>query len=193
MTLLQLDRHGWLAPAPLVKRLPSPNFDARPAGAQVSLLVLHNISLPPGKFGASCVEDLFLNRLDYAAHPCLEPLRGLRVSAHFLLRRTGLIVQLVATEARAWHAGVSRFAGRKYCNDFSIGVELEGADRIPYTDAQYEALSRLVPALRARYTLAHVRGHQHIASERKTDPGPAFDWARFASECRFIRRSLPPP
>jgi AmpD protein len=137
------------------------------------------------------VEDLFLNQLDYSAHPWLDRLRGLLVSTHFLLRRTGSIVQFVSTEMRAWHAGVSRFAGREHCNDFSIGVELEGTDQVPYADAQYEALARLVSALRARYTLVNVRGHEHIAPERKTDPGPAFEWARFATECGFLRRSLP--
>ncbi|WP_437701853.1 1,6-anhydro-N-acetylmuramyl-L-alanine amidase AmpD, partial [Achromobacter xylosoxidans] len=185
---LLLDRHGWLAPAPGVSRLPSPNCDARPHGAQVSLLVLHNISLPPGQFGGPEVAGLFLNTLDYGSHPWLERLRGLRVSAHFFIRRDGRIVQFVSTDARAWHAGVSRFAGRERCNDFSIGIELEGTDTLPYTDEQYLALRRLTPVLRARYPLAAAWGHEHIAPGRKTDPGPAFNWTRFGRDSGFARR-----
>ncbi len=142
---LQLDRHGWLKPARDVTRAPSPNCDDRPAGTPISLLVIHNISLPPGEFGGPHVHGLFLNTLDHGAHPWLERLRGLRVSTHFFVRRDGAIVQFVSTERRAWHAGVSRFDGRERCNDFSIGVELEGMDTLPYTDAQYTALSRLAP------------------------------------------------
>ncbi|MFG0227378.1 1,6-anhydro-N-acetylmuramyl-L-alanine amidase AmpD [Achromobacter sp. 413638] len=189
---LQLDRHGWLRPAPGVTLMPSPNRDARPAGAQVSLLVLHNISLPPGRFGGPEVAGLFLNRLDYGSHPWLERLRGLRVSAHFFIRRDGAVIQFVSTEDRAWHAGVSRYAGRERCNDFSIGIELEGTDTLPYADAQYQALRQLAPALRARYPLAAAWGHEHIAPGRKTDPGPAFNWTRFGRENGFARRQLPP-
>ena len=189
---LLLDRHGWLAPAPGVSRLPSTNCDARPRDAQVSLLVLHNISLPPGQFGGPEVAGLFLNTLDYASHPWLERLRGLRVSAHFFIRRDGRIVQFVSPEARAWHAGVSRFAGRERCNDFSLGIELEGTDTLPYTDEQYTALRRLTPALRARYPLAAAWGPEHIAPGRKTDPGPAFNWTRFGRDSGFARRQLPP-
>lgn len=189
---LLLDRHGWLAPAAGVSLLPSPNSDARPADAQVSLLVLHNISLPPGKFGGPEVAGLFLNTLDYRSHPWLERLRGLRVSAHFFIRRNGRIIQFVSTDRRAWHAGVSRFAGRERCNDFSIGIELEGTDTLAYTDDQYAALRRLTRTLRARYPLAAVRGHEHIAPGRKTDPGPAFDWTRFSRDSGFARRHLPP-
>lgn len=189
---LLLDRHGWLAPAPGVTLLPSPNRDARPAGAQVSLLVLHNISLPPGQFGGPEVAGLFLNTLDYSSHPWLERLRGLRVSAHFFIRRDGRIIQFVSTEQRAWHAGVSRFGGRERCNDFSIGIELEGADTLPYADAQYLALRKLTPVLRSRYPLAAARGHEHIAPGRKTDPGPAFNWTRFSRDSGFARRQLPP-
>ncbi|WP_459615826.1 1,6-anhydro-N-acetylmuramyl-L-alanine amidase AmpD [Bordetella sp. 2513F-2] len=192
MQQLHLDRHGWLVPGPAAGLLPSPNVDQRPPGTQVSLLVLHNISLPPGRFEGPCVADLFLNRLDYGAHPWLERLRGLRVSAHFFIRRDGRILQFASTEARAWHAGVSQFEGRERCNDYSIGIELEGADTVPYTDRQYQVLARLARVLRARYPLAHVRGHQHIAPGRKTDPGPAFHWARFGRESGFLRRALPP-
>lgn len=188
---MNLDRHGWLLPAPGVRHCPSPNTDTRPDGEQVSLLVLHNISLPPGEFGGPHVEGLFTNTLDYTAHPWLERLRGLHVSAHFFVRRDGEVVQFVSTEARAWHAGVSHFAGRERCNDFSLGIELEGTDVLPYTDAQYDALESLTAALRARYPLVHAMGHEHIAPGRKTDPGPAFDWQRFGTACGWPRRHLP--
>lgn len=187
-----LDRHGWLKPASDVARAPSPNHDSRPDGCDATLLVMHNISLPPGQFGGTEVVDLFLNRLDYSSHPWLERLRDLRVSAHFFIRRNGLIVQLVPTTKRAWHAGVSIFDGCERCNDFSIGIELEGTDTLPYTDEQYRALQSLVPALRARHPIKAVRGHEHIAPGRKTDPGPAFDWKRFGRENGWFRRQLPP-
>ncbi|WP_144630504.1 1,6-anhydro-N-acetylmuramyl-L-alanine amidase AmpD [Bordetella genomosp. 13] len=189
---LHLDRHGWLIPGPSVVLLPSPNVDRRPAGAQVSLLVLHNISLPPGRFEGPCVADLFLNRLDYSAHPWLERLRGLRVSAHFFIRRDGSVIQFASSDARAWHAGVSRFGGRERCNDFSVGIELEGADTVPYTDDQYTTLAKLTRLLRVRHPIAHVRGHEHVAPGRKTDPGPAFKWAKFGRETGIPRRALPP-
>lgn len=196
MQTFALDRHGWLRPglsrpSPSVQCLPSPNSDARPAGAAVSLLVIHNISLPPNRFEGPCVADLFLNRLDYGSHPWLERLRGLRVSAHFFVRRDGSVLQFVSTEDRAWHAGISSFKGRERCNDFSIGIELEGADAVPYDDRQYDTLSRLAPLLRDRYPLADVRGHEHIAPGRKTDPGPAFDWRRFGHESGYARRAMP--
>lgn len=189
---LQLDQHGWLKPARGVRLSPSPNFDARPQGTQVSLLVIHNISLPPGEFGGPHVDGLFCNHLQYDAHPWLERLRGLRVSAHFFVRRDGSIVQFVPTEARAWHAGVSSFQGRERCNDFSLGIEVEGTDVEPYTDEQYLALGRLARALKARYPLRAAWGHEHIAPGRKTDPGPAFDWYWFGLVCGFPRRALPP-
>jgi AmpD protein len=187
----RLDRHGWLA-NPSVRLAPTPNCDARPAAAQVSLLVLHNISLPPGQFGGPYIEGLFTNRLDYTAHAWFDRLRGLHVSAHFVIRRDGLVVQFASTESRAWHAGVSRYAGRERCNDFSIGIELEGTDELPFTSAQYLALGWLTPALRARYPLAAVRGHEHIAPGRKTDPGPCFNWRRFAVDTNWPLRQLPP-
>lgn len=189
---LQLDRHGWLRPAPAVTRLPSPNVDARPPGAQVSLLVVHNITLPPGEFGGPYVADLFLNRLDLGAHPWFARLAGLRVSAHFFIRRDGDIVQFASVYDRAWHAGVSRFQGRERCNDFSVGVELEGTDHLPYTDAQYAVLAELAQRLRARLPIRAAWGHEDIAPGRKTDPGPAFDWPRFARGAGFLRRDLPP-
>lgn len=189
---LQLDRHGWLRPTANVRLLASPNFDSRPAGTSVSLLVIHNISLPPNQFGGPYVADLFLNRLNYDAHPWLERLRGLRVSSHFFIRRDGEVVQFVSTENRAWHAGVSRFENRERCNDFSLGIELEGTDVTPYTDAQYLSLAKLTRLLRTRYPLRAARGHEHIAPGRKTDPGPAFNWSLFARTTRFLRRQLAP-
>ncbi len=189
---LTLDRHGWLQRQRKVSRARSPNQDARPAGSQAVLLVIHNISLPPGVFGGTEVADLFLNRLDYGTHPWLECLRDLRVSAHFFVRRDGSIMQFVATDQRAWHAGVSRFEGRERCNDFSIGVEMEGTDTRAYTDAQYQTLADLTAVLRVRHALKAVRGHEHIAPGRKTDPGPSFDWGRYGYDAGWFRRQLPP-
>lgn len=191
MNRLALGRDGWLEPGPRVLRAPSPNFDTRPADSSPTLLVIHNISLPPGEFGGPEVVDFFQNQLDYSSHPWLERLRDMRVSAHFFVRRDGDIVQLVSTDARAWHAGVSTFEGRERCNDFSIGVEMEGTDTIPYTDDQYQALARLNRALCDRYALTAVRGHEHIAPGRKTDPGPSFDWVRFGREAGWPRHLLP--
>jgi AmpD protein len=192
MSVLTLDRHGWLKRRPNVVHAPSPNQDNRPTSDDPSLLVLHNISLPPGVFGGPEIVDFFLNQLDYDSDPWLTRLRGMTVSAHFLIRRDGLIVQFVPTTGRAWHAGVSSFEGRERCNDFSVGIEIEGTDTLPYTDAQYQALSQLVPALRERHSLRAVRGHEHIAPGRKTDPGPAFNWTRFGRECGWFRRQVPP-
>ncbi len=166
----------------VVKRalqVPSPNCDARPEGEKVSLLVIHNISLPPGKFGGEGILKLFTNQLDFSEHPYYETLRGTRVSAHFLIRRNGKLVQFVPCAHRAWHAGISAWKGRERCNDFSIGVELEGTDELPYTAAQYRRLSALAAALRRRYPIADIVGHADIAPDRKSDPGPAFDWVRF--------------
>lgn len=190
-TSLLLDRHGWLAPHPVVGHAPSPNHDSRPGATPVCLLVLHNISLPPGQFGGPEIVDFFQNRLDTGSHPWLVRLKGIRVSAHFLIRRDGRIIQFVSTERRAWHAGVSSFQGRTACNDFSIGIELEGTDTLPYENSQYAMLQALCTTLRARYPLRAVRGHEHIAPRRKTDPGPAFDWARLARDARWLPRQLP--
>lgn len=161
-----------------VRYLPSPNHDERPPGAQIELLVIHNISLPPGEFGGSAIIELFTNRLDPAAHPYYATIADRRVSAHFLIRRDGETIQFVPCGNRAWHAGASEWRGRGRCNDFSIGIELEGSDEMPFEDAQYEALAELILALRARYPVADVAGHSDIAPGRKTDPGPHFDWAR---------------
>lgn len=171
-----LDADGW---CPQARRADCTNFDERPDDAEISLLIVHNISLPPGEFGGPYIEDLFANRLDCDAHPYFDQLRGLRVSAHFLVRRDGEIVQFVPTQARAWHAGVSRFNGRERCNDFSIGIELEGSDVADFCDAQYRSLVHLSHVLLSRHPISAVCGHEHVAPGRKTDPGPHFDWVRF--------------
>jgi AmpD protein len=164
---------------PAATQVPSPNCDDRPEGTTVSLLVVHNISLPPGQFGGPAIEAFFTNRLDPAAHPYFTTIARSRVSAHFLIRRDGALVQFVACARRAWHAGASSWRGREHCNDFSVGVELEGTDEQAYETAQYAALARLTEALRERYPIADVAGHSDVAPGRKTDPGPAFDWARY--------------
>ncbi|MCM1511617.1 MAG: 1,6-anhydro-N-acetylmuramyl-L-alanine amidase AmpD [Oxalobacter formigenes] len=174
--MLTLDSRGWCREAVC---LPSPNVDRRPPGMPVDLIVVHNISLPPGEYGGPCIADLFLNRLDCDAHPYFDALRGLRVSSHFLVRRDGVLCQFVSADDRAWHAGLSRFRGRERCNDFSIGIELEGSDGEAFTEAQYGRLAELTALLLSRYPVSAITGHQHIAPERKTDPGPLFDWARY--------------
>jgi AmpD protein len=160
--------------------VPSPNFGVRPPGSEITLVVLHSISLPPGVYGGDAVERLFTNRLDPAAHPYYERLDGLRVSAHFFIRRQGHCLQFVSCEARAWHAGVSTWGGRPDCNDYSIGIELEGLEGQRFTPAQYRALTRLLRALVRRYPLREVVGHEHVAPGRKADPGPGFDWRRLS-------------
>ena len=168
-------RGGWLRRARLAR---SPNFGPRPEATQVDLVVLHSISLPPGEYGGDAIERLFTNELDWTAHPYFETIRGLTVSSHFLIRRDGALVQFVSCDDRAWHAGASHWHGRDDCNDFSIGVELEGSDHTPYAEAQYDTLVMLVDALCARYPIEDVVGHSDIAPGRKTDPGFAFDWTR---------------
>lgn len=158
--------------------VPSPNCDARPAGSRVSLLVLHSISLPPGRYGGDAIERLFTNRLDPQAHPYFRGIAHMRVSAHFLVRRDGALVQFVPVHLRAWHAGASRWRGAGRCNDFSIGVELEGTDRTRFADAQYRCLAQLVRALTSRLPLRACAAHSDVAPDRKTDPGPRFDWGR---------------
>ena len=170
---------GWVQG---VRCLPSPNFNARPLDAVIDLLVIHNISLPPGQFGGDHVDALFCNSLECEADPYFQGLRDLRVSAHFFINRSGQVTQYVSLDDRAWHAGVSQWNGRDQCNDFSIGIELEGTDVTPYTDAQYTALVGLTKVLMLRYpaiSLACIVGHSDIAPGRKTDPGEAFDWVRF--------------
>jgi AmpD protein len=158
--------------------VPSPNCDERPPGARVTLLVVHAISLPRGEYGGDAIERLFTNRLDPSAHPSFAALAGLRVSAHFLVRRDGSLVQFVPVERRAWHAGESRWRARSRCNDISVGVELEGTDEDPFTDAQYARLARLVRALARRWPLRALAAHSDISPARKRDPGAGFQWAR---------------
>jgi AmpD protein len=166
---------GWLDAA---RRIASPNFDARPEGCVPTLIVLHAISLPPGCFGGDDIERLFTNTLDSRAHPFFAEIAGLRVSAHFLIRRDGDLIQFVSCEQRAWHAGVSFWQGRSRCNDFSIGIELEGCDEQGFEDAQYHRLDALLAALHAAYPVRSLAAHADIAPGRKTDPGPHFDWTR---------------
>jgi AmpD protein len=168
---------GWLAGA---QRVDSPNFDARPLGETVSLLVVHAISLPPGEFGGDAIERLFTNTLDPGAHPYYATISHLRVSAHFLIRRDGALLQFVSCAQRAWHAGVSQWNERSRCNDFSLGIELEGCDELPFDDAQYRRLVDLLATLRGHYPGVALVGHADIAPGRKTDPGPFFDWQRVA-------------
>ena len=172
---LAIDDRGY---ASLARQVRSPNRDARPDGAAVSLVVLHGISLPPGEFGGDGVVRLFTNRLDPDEHPYFATIVELRVSAHFLIRRDGELIQFVGCLDRAWHAGASTWKGRERCNDFSIGIELEGTDATPYAPAQYTMLARLVRALKRTYPIEDIAGHSDVAPGRKTDPGPAFDWAR---------------
>lgn len=184
-----IDAAGWVAPA---RHLPSPNQDARPDGVRIELLLIHNISLPPGQFGTGDIERLFWNRLDHDAHPYFAALRGLRVSAHFLIARDGALTQFVGCAERAWHAGESVFEGRSRCNDFSLGVELEGTDTLAYTDAQYDVLAQLARTLFAAYPLRAVRGHGDVSAPRKTDPGAAFDWPRLARALTIDAASFAP-
>lgn len=162
-----------------VRFIPSPNCDERPAGCAVDLLVIHHISLPPGEFGGPGVIELFTNRLDPAAHPYYATISDLNVSAHFLVRRDGELIQFVSCGKRAWHAGESSWKGKTRCNDFSIGIELEGSGESPFTNAQYERLAALTRALKARYRIRDIAGHSEVAPGRKTDPGPHFEWGRY--------------
>ena len=164
---------GWYR---FARRLDSPNFGPRPPGAAVDLIVIHSISLPPGQFGGDEVQRLFTNTLDWDAHPYFATIRGAQVSSHFYIRRNGELWQFVSCDDRAWHAGVSHFQGRTNCNDFSIGIELEGLEGLSFESAQYETLSGLCAALPQRYPVAHVAGHEHVAPGRKSDPGPGFEW-----------------
>ena len=165
-----------------VRLVPSPHQDARPPGASPTLVVIHGISLPPGQFGGPWIDALFTGRLPPAAHPCFGTVAALRVSAHLCIARDGTVTQYVPFHRRAWHAGASVFRHRVACNDFSIGIELEGTDDLPYAEAQYRQLGRVLAALRVAYPgLAAITGHSDIAPGRKTDPGPAFDWSRVAA------------
>lgn len=175
---LQVDAAGWL---PGAERIPSPNCDARPAGEPVRLIVIHAISLPPGGFGGKAVIDLFTNQLDPAAHPYFATIADRRVSAHCFIRRDGHLVQFVSCLERAWHAGLSCWRSRERCNDFSLGIELEGDDYSAFEPAQYAMLNMLITALHQRFPIEACVGHADIAPGRKTDPGPWFEWSRIAA------------
>ncbi len=182
-----LIENGWLTSARIV---PSPNFDARPVGMAIDLLVIHNISLPPGQFGGPWIDALFTNRLDAQAHPYFETVHAMKVSAHVLIRREGEVVQYVSFEQRAWHAGVSEFQGRSRCNDFSIGIELEGSDNQGFEDVQYRHLIDISQAIMHAYpeiSPARITGHEHIAPGRKTDPGPFFDWTYYRAQLSLLQ------
>ena len=178
--------NGWLhTNSGTVRQLPSPNFNARPESAGIRLIVLHNISLPPAQFGGGYIEQFFLNTLNPHAHPYFQTIAGLTVSAHLLILRTGEIIQLVSFDDRAWHAGRSSYLGVEECNDYSIGIELEGTDDMPFTEAQYQALLQSIISIQQAYpaTRQHLAGHSDIAPGRKTDPGIHLEWQR-------IRHSL---
>ena len=172
---------GWLRGA---RRCESPNFGPRPDGTVIDLALIHSISLPPGEYGGDAIERLFTNRLDWDAHPYFAQIRGLEVSAHFMIRRDGGLLQFVSCDARAWHAGASVWRGRADCNDFSIGIELEGLEGGRFEAAQYASLARLITALARRYPIAAVAGHEHVAPGRKHDPGAGFEWVRLRSMLR---------
>lgn len=167
----------------LARQCPSPNCDERPEGCVPDLIVLHNITLPPYEFGGHWIDQLFTNQLDPQAHPFFATIQHLRVASHILIRRDGEVVQYVPFHQRAFHAGVSRYQGRERCNDFSIGIEIEGTDFEPFTETQYQVLELLLLELVQAYptlSLGHITGHEHIAPGRKTDPGPYFDWQRLS-------------
>lgn len=181
-------RGGWYRCA---RTLASPNFGARPEHAQVDLIVIHSISLPPGEYGGQHVQRLFTNQLNWDEHPYFQSIRGLQVSAHFFISRTGRLWQFVSCDGRAWHAGQSAYRGRSNCNDDSIGIELEGVERSSFEPAQYETLGTLCSALMAKYPIAYIAGHEHIAPGRKGDPGPGFDWLRLQRNTGMADKFLP--
>ncbi len=176
---MHIDAAGLLDTAQFIA---SPNCDERPIGTDISLLVIHNISLPPNEFGGDGVIELFTNQIDPQAHPYYQSLQGLKVSAHFFIRRDGTIIQFVPCCRRAWHAGVSSWQGKDRCNDYSIGIELEGSDITLFTDAQYLTLFALTQCLCDHYPIKDIAGHSDIAPDRKTDPGPYFDWQRYTAD-----------
>ncbi len=181
---------GWYR---FARHLASPNHGPRPTGTQVSLVVIHAISLPPGKFGGGHVQQLFTNQLDWDAHPYFQSIRGLAVSAHFFIGRTGELWQFVSADARAWHAGVSSFRGQDNCNDYSIGIELEGRDDGPFEPAQYDTLASVCAAITAAYPVRDLTGHEHVAPGRKHDPGPGFEWPALQRALGWPDRCFPEP
>jgi AmpD protein len=180
---------GWWSGA---RRCDSPNFGPRPPDAAISLALIHSISLPPGEYGGDGVERLFTNRLDWDAHPYYQRIRGLQVSSHFFIRRGGEMMQFVSCDDRAWHAGRSHWQGRDDCNDFSIGIELEGLEGEVFESRQYEGLVSLLRAIARRYPLTHVAGHEHVAPGRKQDPGPGFDWAALQAALQWPEGTIAP-
>jgi AmpD protein len=178
---------GWYR---FARRLDSPNFGARPPGVPIDLVVLHSISLPPGEYGGDAVQRLFTNTLDWDAHPYYKRIEGMQVSAHFYVRRGGELWQFVSCDDRAWHAGASSWRGRDNCNDFSIGIELEGLEGEAFEPAQYECLAALVAAVAQQYPVAHVAGHEHVAPGRKRDPGAGFDWAALRDQLSWPQDRL---
>lgn len=183
-------QEGWYRHA---RVLASPNFGPRPPGVDISLIVIHSISLPPGEFGGEQVQALFTNRLDWDEHPYFQKIRGIEVSAHFYVRRDGALWQFVSCDQRAWHAGASSHKGRDNCNDFSIGIELEGIEGGTFEPMQYETLASLCSAIEACYPINAVTGHEHIAPGRKQDPGPGFDWASLQDNLAWPAERFPLP
>ncbi|HET9205231.1 MAG TPA: 1,6-anhydro-N-acetylmuramyl-L-alanine amidase AmpD [Burkholderiaceae bacterium] len=181
-------RDGWWRRAAPIE---SPNHNARPEPGDVSLVVVHSISLPPGEYGGDAIERLFTNTLDWDTHPYFQSIRDLKVSAHFVIRRSGKLLQFVSCDRRAWHAGVSEWRGRDNCNDYSIGIELEGLEGERFESAQYTKLSALLRALARRYRIEAVVGHEHVAPARKRDPGKGFDWPRLARALRWSSARVP--
>lgn len=175
---------GWYR---FARRLASPNFGPRPQGAPVDLILVHSISLPPGEYGGEHVQQLFTNTLDWQAHPYFKSIEGMEVSAHFYVRRGGELWQFVSCDDRAWHAGTSSWQGRHSCNDYSVGIELEGLEGGKFEHAQYEALAGLCASIAQRYPIAHIAGHEHVAPERKRDPGEGFDWSGLRSQLGWPR------
>lgn len=182
-------RGGWYR---FARRLDSPNFGARPAGAAIDLVVVHSISLPPGVYGGDEVQRLFTNTLDWDAHPYFKTIAGIQVSAHFYVRRDGALWQFVSCDDRAWHAGASSWRGRANCNDDSVGIELEGLEGQPFEPAQYEALAAVCAALAQQYPIRHIAGHEHIAPGRKNDPGAGFEWPLLQQHLAWPREYFPP-
>ena len=182
-------RAGWYG---FARRLASPNFGPRPAGACVDLVVVHSISLPPGEYGGDEVQRLFTNTLDWQVHPYFRQIEGMQVSSHFYVRRSGELWQFVSCDARAWHAGASRYRGRDQCNDDSIGIELEGLEGGMFEAAQYESLAGVCAAIAQRYPVEHIAGHEHIAPGRKGDPGAGFDWPGLRDALAWPAARFPP-
>lgn len=180
--------NGWYTPA---RHVPSPNFGPRLAGSDITLAVIHSISLPPGVYGGDEIERLFTNRLDWSTHPYFEQIQGAEVSAHFVIRRDGELMQFVSVLDRAWHAGRSSWQGRDNCNDYSVGIELEGLEDTAFEAPQYRTLSTLLYALSQQWPIAHIAGHEHIAPGRKRDPGHAFDWPLLQSLLAWPSEKFP--